>query len=77
MRHLPPDKAVTEAIDAATEAVVELQDALTAAGVVLPSLGIDLVACTRPVAPHPLVELGSCNLATARALTAALRRAAR
>lgn len=77
MHQLPPDKAVTEAIDAATEAVAELRDALTGAGVVLPSLGIDLVACTRPIAPHPLVELGSCNLATARALAAALRRAGR
>ena len=30
MRHLPPDKAVTDAIDAATEAVIELQDAAIA-----------------------------------------------
>ncbi|MFP8940919.1 hypothetical protein ACLIYM_05715 [Streptomyces fenghuangensis] len=67
---------VTEAISASTEAVVELHAALAGNGITLPSLGIDLASCTRTVDPRPLVELGRCNLETARALTAALERAA-
>lgn len=67
------DRAV-EAITAATEAVVRLQDALAAVGITLPSLGIDLLSCSRPLSPRPLIELGRCNLETAGALTEALRR---
>ncbi|QPP10712.1 hypothetical protein G4Z16_14620 [Streptomyces bathyalis] len=58
-----------------TEAVVKLQEALTDLGIVLPSLSIDLLSCSRPLDPRPLIELGRCNLETAAALTAALRRA--
>lgn len=76
MLHLPPDDTVTEAITASTEAVVDLQEALTAAGVTLPSLGIDLASCTSFVRPRPLVELGRCSPGTAQALAAVLRRAA-
>lgn len=50
----------------------ELRDALGAVGVVLPSLGLDAASLARDV-PRPLVELGRCNLSTARQLTAALR----
>lgn len=51
----------------------ELWAALHAAGVTLPSL------CVEPAAyadawPRPLLELGRCNLSTARLLTAALRK---
>ncbi|HEX5569092.1 MAG TPA: hypothetical protein VFY14_19600, partial [Streptomyces sp.] len=62
-----PRDAVTEAIDACTKTVVDLHAALKDAGITLPSLGVDLASCTRPVVPRPLVELGRCNLETARA----------
>lgn len=67
------DRAV-EAMTTSTEAVVKLQEALTDLGIVLPSLSIDLLSCSRPLDPRPLIELGRCNLETAAALTAALRR---
>lgn len=56
----------------AGEACDELREALRAAGVVLPSLGLDPVSCTG-AAPLGLIDLGRCNIATARALAAALR----
>ncbi|MEV6511850.1 hypothetical protein [Streptomyces sp. NPDC051642] len=55
--------------------VAELQAALKANGIILPSLGLDLPSVVQTYGP-PLVELGNCNLDTARALTAALRKAA-
>ncbi|MBA0053952.1 hypothetical protein E0L36_24800 [Streptomyces sp. AJS327] len=51
----------------------ELRDALEDVGVRLPSLGLDPLSCTGP-RPQPLVDLGRCDLATARELTALLRR---
>ncbi|MFF3392367.1 hypothetical protein ACFYW1_15755 [Streptomyces sp. NPDC002669] len=48
-------------------------DALGAAGVKLPSLSLDAVSCAG-TAPRVLIDLGRCNVATARALAAALRR---
>jgi hypothetical protein len=53
----------------------ELRDALRAVGVTLPSLGPDAVSSAGSV-PLPLLDLGRCNVPTARALTAALREAA-
>ncbi|MBA0053019.1 hypothetical protein E0L36_19715 [Streptomyces sp. AJS327] len=50
----------------------ELQEALSGAGVELPSLGLDPLSCTGPV-PRPLVDLGRCNLAVARELAVVLR----
>jgi hypothetical protein len=50
----------------------ELEKALSGAGVVLPSLGLDAVCLASDYLP-PLVELGRCNPATARKLAAALR----
>ncbi|AUH41703.1 hypothetical protein [Streptomyces sp. CMB-StM0423] len=50
----------------------ELRAALKAAGVVLPSLGLDPVSCSGS-APLGLIDLGRCNIATARALAAVLR----
>ncbi|WP_405843327.1 hypothetical protein [Streptomyces sp. NBC_01518] len=55
--------------------VADLQAALKAHGITLPSLGLDLASVVQTYGP-PLVELGNCNLDTARALTAALRKAA-
>ena len=55
--------------------VAELQAALKANGITLPSLGVDLPSVVQTYGA-PLVELGNCNLDTARALTAALRKAA-
>ncbi|MDQ8704563.1 hypothetical protein RCO28_19010 [Streptomyces sp. LHD-70] len=61
-----------DALKEAEAARVELGAALAAAGVTLPSLGVDLVAYSHQ-RPYALVELGRCNVATARALAAALR----
>ena len=55
--------------------VADLHAALKAHGITLPSLGLDLASVVQTYGP-PLVELGNCNLDTARALTAALRKAA-
>ncbi|MEU2108076.1 hypothetical protein [Streptomyces sp. NPDC019507] len=52
-----------------TECVAQLRAALAEHGITLPSLGSDHRT-------PPLVTLGNCNTATARALTAALRRTA-
>ncbi|MFG2137453.1 hypothetical protein [Streptomyces sp. NPDC048650] len=49
----------------------ELQAALTRAGIVLPSLCPDPVSCAHQVM-NPLVELGRCNMETARLLARAL-----
>ncbi|WP_043677056.1 hypothetical protein [Streptomyces xylophagus] len=59
----------------ANSEVAELQAALAANGITLPSLNLDLPSVVQSYGP-PLVELGNCNLDTARALTAALRKAA-
>ncbi|MFJ3893286.1 MULTISPECIES: hypothetical protein [unclassified Streptomyces] len=59
----------------ATTRVAELQAALAAHGIILPSLGVDLPSVVQTYRA-PLVELGNCSLDTARALTAALRKAA-
>ncbi|MCZ1016285.1 hypothetical protein [Streptomyces noursei] len=61
-----------EKIRDAEQARDELNDALRAAGVCLPSLSLDAASCTGPV-PLTLIELGRCNVATARALAAAVR----
>ncbi|MEV5124238.1 hypothetical protein AB0K49_15835 [Streptomyces decoyicus] len=47
--------------------MVELQTALRAAGITLPSLCVDPVSCASSVMA-PLVELGRCNLDTAQRL---------
>ncbi|WP_328358499.1 hypothetical protein OG828_19990 [Streptomyces sp. NBC_00457] len=55
--------------------VEALRAALAANGITLPSLGLELPTLTGPYA-LPLIALGNCNLATADALTTALRKAA-
>lgn len=66
-------QAADEKLHEAHAARDELSDALHNAGVRLPSLSLDVFSYTGP-ASHALIELGRCNLETARALTAALRR---
>ncbi|MBA2947650.1 hypothetical protein [Streptomyces himalayensis] len=61
----------------AANAVRELNESLAACGITLPSLRIDLPSCGFSATPRPLVELGRCNLETARRLTLVLREAAR
>ncbi|UGY92379.1 hypothetical protein [Streptomyces gobiensis] len=56
----------------AEEVADELRNALAKVGITLPSLRIDPVTCAREE-PMPLVDLGCCNLDTARRLTAAIR----
>ncbi|MFD5318442.1 hypothetical protein [Streptomyces sp. NPDC127098] len=62
-----------EAIEVSAEAVQELSEALAGAGIVLPSLGVDLVSCTSVFHTRPLVELGRCDVDTARRLAAVVR----
>ncbi|WP_067486585.1 hypothetical protein [Actinomadura hibisca] len=52
-------------------ALDELRAALDAAGIALPSLGLDAAAT---IGPTVLVDLGRCNPATARRLAAVIRR---
>ncbi|MEV7235782.1 hypothetical protein AB0N06_17850 [Streptomyces sp. NPDC051020] len=56
------------------DCVNDLRAALAAHGVTLPSLGIDLLTFAARYRTPPLVTLGKCNLPTARALVAALRK---
>ncbi|WP_338671835.1 hypothetical protein V1460_02460 [Streptomyces sp. SCSIO 30461] len=65
-------QAGTDKVRDAERARDELRDALKAAGVTLPSLGLDAASCVGP-APLALIDLGRCNVATARALAAALQ----
>ncbi|MEU7552345.1 hypothetical protein AB0B01_08270 [Streptomyces sp. NPDC044571] len=60
-----------ERLRAAEEAVGQLRDALGGVGVVLPSLGVDVVSAAGTYG-LPLVELGRCNLDTALRLAAVL-----
>ncbi len=50
----------------------ELEKALSGAGIVLPSLGLDALSLASDYLP-PLVELGRCNPATARKLASVVR----
>ncbi|MEW2508602.1 hypothetical protein [Streptomyces sp. NPDC046870] len=60
-----------------TLCVEELRAALALHGITLPSLRADLPSFAGTYAPPAgLVTLGNCNTATARALAAALRKAA-
>ncbi|MER5459192.1 hypothetical protein ABT010_00555 [Streptomyces sp. NPDC002668] len=52
----------------------ELRAVLAAHGITLPSLGIDLPTFAASYPTPPLIALGNCNLPTARALVAALRK---
>ncbi|MFJ2739538.1 hypothetical protein ACIO3O_07710 [Streptomyces sp. NPDC087440] len=65
-----------KAVEGIREAEVvreDLRDALKGHGIYLPSLGLDAAAMAATYS-HPLLELGRCNLDTARQLTAALRK---
>jgi hypothetical protein len=60
-----------------TLCVEELRSALALHGITLPSLRVDLPSFAGTYHPPAgLVTLGNCNTATARALAAALRKAA-
>jgi hypothetical protein len=64
-----------ERLRAAERVTAELDGALRELGVVLPSLRVDPVSCASTVI-GPLVELGRCNLGTARRLVDVLGSAA-
>ncbi|WP_018537976.1 MULTISPECIES: hypothetical protein [unclassified Streptomyces] len=51
--------------------ITELREALARAGIILPSLGLDAVSYAHRSMP-PLVELGRCNMDTARQLAKVL-----
>ncbi|MEW2133657.1 hypothetical protein [Streptomyces sp. NPDC005435] len=61
-----------DCVEGAERTLAELRDALTKAGIKLPSLGIDPNSVARE-APCPLVESGRCSVETAARLGAALR----
>lgn len=63
-------------VEDAEGAVEELRTALADRGVLLPSLGVDVVWLGSRWMP-PLVDLGCCKPSVARKLAAALRSAAR
>ncbi len=65
-------KTAAETLREAEQVHGELSAALRSAGIVLPSLGVDALAYGDEK-PQPLVELGRCNVQTARELTAVLR----
>ncbi|MFC3347778.1 hypothetical protein ACFOOM_10125 [Streptomyces echinoruber] len=65
-------QTATDKVRDAERARDDSRDALKAAGVQLPSIGLDPASCAGP-APLALIDLGCCNVETARALTAALR----
>ena len=52
----------------------DLRAALAAHGITLPSLGIDLPTFAARNPTQLLIALGNCNLPTARALVAVLRK---
>jgi hypothetical protein len=60
-----------------TLCVEDLRDALSAHGITLPSLRVDLPSFAgRYQPPAGLIALGNCNTATARKLAAVLRKVA-
>ncbi|AXK32323.1 hypothetical protein DVA86_06310 [Streptomyces armeniacus] len=64
-------RTTAEKLEEAEDACAELADALSAAGVKLPSLGLDVPSYA---GSPPLIELGRVNSGTARALATVLRR---
>jgi hypothetical protein len=62
----------TLGVEEAEETVKELRAALLAAGITLPSIGLDPASLAREV-PCPLIELGRCSVETARRLAEVLR----
>ncbi|MGW0731073.1 hypothetical protein [Streptomyces sp. NPDC002851] len=58
------------------DCVEQLRAALAAHGITLPSLGVDTPSFAARLPLRPLVALGNCNKATARALTEVLNKAA-
>ncbi|MBB1257957.1 hypothetical protein [Streptomyces alkaliterrae] len=65
-------QTATEKVRDAERARDELHDALKSVGLQLHSLELDSVTCAGD-APLALIDLGRCNVVTARALAAALR----
>ncbi|MDT0443858.1 hypothetical protein [Streptomyces johnsoniae] len=57
----------------AYDVLAELTAVLAEHGITLPSLELDRATLTSPYT-EPLIELGRCNLDTARAISAALGR---
>ncbi|MFF9477985.1 hypothetical protein [Streptomyces sp. NPDC014733] len=66
-------RRTAEALGEADDVVRALDEGLRGHGIALPSLGVDPLSCAM-VDPRPLVELGRCNVATARQLVELLDR---
>lgn len=65
-------RSITGAVEEASETVAELREALGRAGIVLPSLGLDVVTLAADSPSRPLIELGRCTVETARLLAGAV-----
>lgn len=65
-------RSAAESIEDGEATVRELREALARAGVVLPSLRLDLISWAYET-PRPLVEFGRCTVGTARKLIAVLQ----
>jgi hypothetical protein len=63
-------------IQAAEETIRTLREALASAGLRLPSVTLDPASCARDV-PAPLIDLGRCDVDTARRLAEAVATSAR
>ncbi|MFG2329670.1 hypothetical protein ACGFMM_08585 [Streptomyces sp. NPDC048604] len=63
-----------ERLRAAQQVVDQLKAELDALDVILPSMGVDpmTIGGSGPSSPYPLIELGRCNMDTARQLVAVL-----
>ncbi len=75
MEQVEPGTPV-DPVEDAEEARDQLREALEEVGVVLPSLGLDVVSLGSHYLP-PLVDLGRCHPSVARQLVTALRSRAR
>ncbi|MER5731016.1 hypothetical protein ABT084_22280 [Streptomyces sp. NPDC002138] len=61
--------------DTARASMIRLREALTAHGITLPSLGLDLPTFASVYLTPPLISLGNCNVTTADRLADVLRTA--
>ncbi|WP_240138108.1 hypothetical protein [Streptomyces sp. MUM 178J] len=67
----PRTRHSVNCIEEAEEAVNRLREVLQQLGITLPSLRVEVASYTRDI-PCPLIELGRCNVDTARAIAAAV-----
>ncbi|MER7515118.1 hypothetical protein [Streptomyces sp. NPDC126499] len=72
---MPTSQSALDSLRTAQDVVTQLRAELAAHGVTLPSLGVDPLTMAATAPAYPLVELGRCNLDTARRLVSVLAEA--